>query len=138
MDSCSVRSHLQPQDHFHETDYFNQNLRQKVVNRGLCVCAGSFTFVQRGLDIHSWQKLHWFTMFHISIWGSLELCLGGISLPNPRGDGNGFTSKLAPHSLSPVPCWEFSEAGYADCLIVYSIWRSTYAESCLEKKFTQR
>jgi len=29
-------------------------------------------------------------VFHISIWGDLELCLGGLSPPkSPRGDGTG-------------------------------------------------
>jgi len=51
MDSYCVRSHLQPQRHFHETD--------------------------------------------------------------------GFTSQLAPQSLSPVLCWEFSEAWYIHWLIVF-------------------
>jgi len=71
MDSWSVRSHLQPQCHFHETDGCTQNRRQKVVNReALCLCRG-------GLDIQCCQKLHWFITFHISILGSLELYLGG-------------------------------------------------------------
>jgi len=46
MESCSVRSYLQPQHHFHETD--------------------------------------------------------------------DFTSELAPQSVSPVLCWEFSKAWYID------------------------
>jgi len=44
---------------------------------GLYVCAGVFTFVQGGLDIQIWQKFHEFIVFHISIWGGLELRLGG-------------------------------------------------------------
>jgi len=35
----------------------------------LCLCGG--------LDIPSWQKLHWFMTFHISIWWDFELCFGG-------------------------------------------------------------
>ena len=32
-------------------------------------------------------------MFHISIWGDLELCLGGLSPPRPLcGDGTGLKS----------------------------------------------
>ena len=55
---------------------------------GLYVCAGGFTFVQGGLDIQIWQKFHQLIVFHISIWGGLELCLGGLSPPKPpRGDG---------------------------------------------------
>jgi len=38
---------------------------------GLYVCAG-----EGGLDIKTWQKFHWFVVFHTSIWGGLELCLG--------------------------------------------------------------
>jgi len=38
-------------------------------------------------------------MFHISIWGGLKLCLGGSAHQIPRGDGTGFTSKLAPQKL---------------------------------------
>jgi len=41
---------------------------------------------------------------------------------------DGFISQLASESLSPVLCWEFSEAWYIDWLIFYPIlvWRSTY------------
>jgi len=49
-----------------------QNHRQKVFNRGalqfcggICVCAG-------GLDIIA--KFDLFIVFHVSIWGGLELC----------------------------------------------------------------
>jgi len=84
---------------------------------GLCVCAKGFTFVQRG----AWHsKLHWFRTFHISILGGLELYLGDKPTKAHRGDGTGFTSQLAPHSLSPVLCWEFSVACYIDWLIVLS------------------
>jgi len=40
---------------------------------------GGFAFV-RGRAWHSknWQKLHWFIVFHASIWGGLQLCLGGL------------------------------------------------------------
>jgi len=46
---------------------------------GLCVSAGGFGFVLGGLTL----KLNWFIMFHISIWGDLELCLGGLSPQKP-------------------------------------------------------
>jgi len=37
----------------------------------------------RGLDFQIWQKFHWFIVFRNSIWGGLDLCLGGISPPKP-------------------------------------------------------
>jgi len=58
----------------------DQNLR---LIGGLYVCLGVFKFVQNGLDIQIWQKFHGFIVFHISIWGGLELCLGGLSPPKP-------------------------------------------------------
>jgi len=50
MDSCSVRSHLQPQRHFHERDGFTQNRRQKIVigGLGICVFAGEALHLCRG------------------------------------------------------------------------------------------
>ena len=58
---------------------------------GLYVCAGRLYVRAGGLDIQIWQKSHWFIMFHTSILGSLELCLGGLRPPNPpRGDGTGL------------------------------------------------
>ena len=50
---------------------------------GLYVCVGGLTFAQGGLDIQIWQIFHWLIVFQISIWGVLELCLGGISPPKP-------------------------------------------------------
>jgi len=54
------------------------NRRQKVFNRGV------LRFF-RG----AWgQKLYLFIVFHISIWGGVEVCLEVLSLPkNPCGDG---------------------------------------------------
>jgi len=44
----------------------------------------------------NWQKLNWFIVFHISIWGGLKLCLVGLSPQKPpRGDGTG----CVPHCL---------------------------------------
>jgi len=31
----------------------------------------------RGLEIHLWQKFHWFIVFHISIWGTWSYVSGG-------------------------------------------------------------
>jgi len=43
---------------------------------GLYHCAG-------WLDILKFDELNWFIVFHTSIWGCLELCLGGLSSPKP-------------------------------------------------------
>ena len=47
-----------------------QNRRQKVVTRGLYVCAGGTLRSCRagGLEIQIWLKFHEFIVFHISIW----------------------------------------------------------------------
>jgi len=58
-----------------------QNRRQKVFNRGaLRLCRGAW---------HSeiWQKLHWFEVFHISIWGAWSFVWGAKPTIDPRGDG---------------------------------------------------
>jgi len=36
-----------------------------------------------GQKILKFNKLHWFIVFHTSIWEGLELCLGEISATNP-------------------------------------------------------
>jgi len=40
-------------------------------------------FVQGVWHSKIWSKFHSFTVFHISVWWGLELCLGGISPPQP-------------------------------------------------------
>jgi len=63
----------------------NQNRRQKVFNRELYVCAGGLERLRRVLK--SYNSIY-LIVFHISIWGGLELCFGGLSPPKPRrGDG---------------------------------------------------
>jgi len=52
-----------------------QNRRQKVFNR-------VFTFVQGAWHSKIWQKLHWFTVLHNSIWGAWSL-FGGLRPPKP-------------------------------------------------------
>ena len=43
----------------------------------------------------NWQQLNWFVVFHASIWGGLELCLGELSLQKPPlGDGTGADYKI--------------------------------------------
>jgi len=54
----------------------HQNRRQKVFNRGFSVLRGGFAFVRGGLGIIKLTKIP-LKVFHVSIWGSLELCLGG-------------------------------------------------------------
>jgi len=46
-----------------------QNRRQKVFNRGVCVSTG-------GLDIEILTKTQLIIVFHVSIWGDLELVWG--------------------------------------------------------------
>ena len=48
---------------------FRQNRRQKVFNRGLCVSAGGLRLCGVAWHSKNWQKLHWFIVFHVSIWG---------------------------------------------------------------------
>jgi len=95
-----------------------QNRRQKIFNRGLCVSAGEFCFCARRLDIKKLTKLHWFIVFHVSIWGGWS-CLRGISPPKPpRGDGTGCGAYT---SNSGVP-----KLGYMLPLGVHlPIWRGT-------------
>jgi len=55
-----------------------QNRRQKVFNRGaLRFCRGALALCGRDWHSKIWQKLNWFIVFHVSILGVLELCLGG-------------------------------------------------------------
>jgi len=64
---------------------------------GLCVSAGG-TWHSK-----NWQKLHWFIVFHVSIWGS-ELCLGRLSPPKlPRDDGTGMQAWHRPETFCPSP-----------------------------------
>jgi len=44
---------------------------------------GGFTFVQGGLTLKIWWKLHWYIVLHITIWGDLVLCLGGLAHNSP-------------------------------------------------------
>ena len=70
-----------------------QNRRQKVFNRGV------LRFCGWAWHSKNWQKLNRFIVFHVSIWGGLELCFGG--------DGTGFeqarnqTGEVPPKSFSP-------------------------------------
>ena len=51
----------------------------------------------------NWQKLNWFIVFHVSIWGGLELCLGGLSpQKHPRGNGTHSDNALAQSSRDQV------------------------------------
>ena len=48
------------------------------------------------------------------------LCEVTLTTITPLSWNGWFTSQLAPQSMSPVLCWEFSEAGYIDWLIALS------------------
>jgi len=48
---------------------YQQNRHQKVLNRGLNICAV-------GLDILKFEQTSCFIVLHISIGGALELCFG--------------------------------------------------------------
>jgi len=59
------------------TQKLNQNRRQKVfIRRALRLCRWAW-------HLKIWQKLHWFIVFYISIFGGLEFCLGELSPPKP-------------------------------------------------------
>jgi len=55
----------------------------------LYVCAVALYVRVEGLDVQIRQKFHYFIVFHVSIWGALELYLGELSPPKPppRYDG---------------------------------------------------
>jgi len=67
-----------------------QNHRQKVVNRGLYVCAGGFTFVHGGLTFN-FDKNSTNLCCIIFQFEGLGAFFGGEDKPtkSPRGDGNG-------------------------------------------------
>jgi len=60
-----------------------QNRRQKVFNRGLCSSAGELCVCAGGLDIIKLTKIPLIYRVSLSIWCGLEICLGGLSPPNP-------------------------------------------------------
>ena len=65
-----------------------QNRHRKVFNRGLFVSAGGLWVCAVGAwHSKNWQKLNWFIVFHLSVWGGMELCLGAKPPNPPRGDG---------------------------------------------------
>jgi len=70
----------------------NQNRRQKVFNRGVCVYAGG-----GGGSLTFWNltKTLIIKVFHILIWGSLELCFVGKPSKAPRVGGTGSNSGRA-------------------------------------------
>jgi len=61
-----------------------QKYHQKVFNRGtLRFCEGSLGLCGRAWHSTNWQNLNWFIVFHVSLWGGLELWLWGISTQKP-------------------------------------------------------
>ena len=72
----------------HNVTFMKRMVSRRTVARSSSI--GGFTFARGalrlcrgGLEIPSWQKLHWFITFPISIWGRLELCFGGIAHQSP-------------------------------------------------------
>ena len=60
-----------------------QNRRQKVFNRGaLRLCGETLHLCGGAWNSKNWQKLHWFIVFHVSIWGVWSFVLG----PKPTKD----------------------------------------------------
>jgi len=55
--------------------------RKFSIGGALGLCGGAW-------HCKNWQNLNWFIVFHVSIRGGLELCLGELST---RGDGTGST-----------------------------------------------
>jgi len=55
-----------------------KTVAKKFSKGGLCVCAG-------GLNILKIDENSTDLVFHVSIWGGLELCLGGINLSMATG-----------------------------------------------------
>jgi len=132
-----VRSYLQTQDHFHETDGFTQNRRQKVVKWGLCVCAGGALRLRRGglTFIVDKSGIDWYCF--IFQFGAAWSVIWGISPTNSpwRRDWFHFktsASKLVSGSVLGVfgnmVHWLFNS------FIQYDAAR--VRKSCLEKKFT--
>ena len=78
-----MRSHLQPQRHFLETDGFTQNRRQKVVNRRACVCAGGLYVCAEGSSHSKLTKVA--LIYNVSYFNLVGLgaLFGGISLAKP-------------------------------------------------------
>jgi len=70
--------------------------------------------------------------------GAWSFVWGDKPTNDPRGDETGFTSQLAPHSLSPVLCWEFSEAWYIDWLIVLSNMTQHVCEKVVLRRSSRR
>ena len=89
----------------------------------LYVCAGASRCI-------NWQKLYWFMVFHISIWGSLELCLGGLSPTKPsHGDGTEIF-------VNAVRIWLISCASFLRwALSIFILNVSTLAFSAMHSEF---
>jgi len=84
----------------------DQNRRQKVFNRGaLRFCGGAW-------HSKNWQNLNWFTVFHVTIWGGLELCLGGAKPQKPsRSDGTVLDHATGPCYVRFCLSWEEPSLG---------------------------
>jgi len=82
----------------------NQNRRQKFFNRGvLRFCEDALGLWRGALHSKNWQKRNWFIVSHVSICGDLELCLVGLSPPNPPcGDGTGCMWDMKVNSSAAI------------------------------------
>ena len=93
---------------------------------------GDFTFVHRGAwNFKIWQKIHWYILFHILIWRSLELCLVGLSPPSHRGNGtSGQQTSISKTVLPNHARWDIS-------LFNTQQWlqRPTYDGNCVEQLY---
>jgi len=79
------------------------NRRWKVFNRG------GFAFVRGDWHSKNWQKLHWFIVFHVSIWGVWSFVWGAKPL---RGDGTEQTvdkswTSCRSHYIFPTSFYEW-------------------------------
>ena len=82
-----------------------QNRRQKVFNRGvLRICGGALCLCGGAWNSKNWQKINWFIVFHVLIWGGLELCLGRLSPPNAPVVMGVLLPQLEVHRASLTIC----------------------------------
>jgi len=86
---------------------------------------GDFTFLQGSLTFQNLPKLRWFIVFHISIWGRLELCLRGLSPPKPPLPRRNGIILYVPHFLSlffamtaKIRSWRFKIRAFWTFLVI--------------------
>ena len=78
--------------------HYQQNRRRKVLNReALRLCKGSW-------NSKIWQKIHWFIVFHSSIWGAWKFVWWGLSPPNPLWRQNWLPRDIYFKNCITKPC----------------------------------